>query len=157
MKNLFQGIIKKFGSKVFWAILFGAITAHFKKDELTDHQEQGLDTLKRTGDEVVKVLTDNNPNDKEQLIAVYEAHKHEIAEAALDLMEDEIKCKFAQHPEKLFVGQVAVQALRDLLNLPEDEIADAPNPVLPIIGEVASPTQEATETAPTYFDKNSIA
>jgi|GEM_PF-4317123 len=132
--NLFQNIVKKLGAKVVWAVVVSSIAAQFKKDDLTPHQEQGLDTLKAVGDDVVKVLTDDNPQDKEQMIAVYEAHKHEIGEAALDLLEDEIKYKFADHPDKLFVGQVAAQALRDLLNLPEDEIATAIIS-LPIIGE----------------------
>jgi hypothetical protein len=113
-------LFNKFSVRILWALLVSALPQILKGQTLTTSQEDGLELGKKIGDDVAKVFTDDNPDDKAQLHEVYEKHKKEIVDVSLELVDDFVEAKVKNPKTKA----IAVAAIATLKKVVDDEWQD---------------------------------
>jgi hypothetical protein len=101
----------KFSVKILWAVLASSLPQILKGQDLSTSQQDGLELGKKISDEVVKVFTDDNPDNKSQLHEVYQKHKKEIVGVSLELVDDFAKSKI-QNPKTKAIVETAIATLQ---------------------------------------------
>ncbi len=106
--------INKISLRILWGILGNALPQLLQGEKTTEIENEAIDLGKKLGDDVVRVMTDNNPDDKAQLNQILEENKQEIADFSLDIVEEVAKKKMQNPHSKVFV-EAAIATLRQVL------------------------------------------